>query len=72
MESRVELEYRLKLAEEALRDLEHGLNAVERTSERDERMRGDVSHLRSEFNQHVHQILHICKMTCFNIDTVLV
>lgn len=56
MESRVELERRLKLAEEALRDLEQGLNAVERTSERDERMRGDVSHLRSEFNQYVHQI----------------
>ncbi|XP_057200223.1 pleckstrin homology domain-containing family D member 1 isoform X1 [Triplophysa rosa] len=51
MESRVELECRLKLAEEALRDLEQGLNAVERTSERDERMRGDVSHLRKFFEE---------------------
>lgn len=49
MESRVELERRLKLAEEALQDLEQGLNAIERTRERDERMKGDVSHLRSEY-----------------------
>lgn len=49
MESRVELERRLKLAEEALQDLEQGLNTIERTRERDERMKGDVSHLRSEY-----------------------
>ena len=48
MESRAELEQRLKLAEEALKDLEQGLNCIERSHERDEKMRGDVSHLRSE------------------------
>lgn len=48
IESRVELEKRLKQAEEALQDLEKGLNSVERTKERDEKMKGDVSHLRSE------------------------
>ncbi|TRY57882.1 hypothetical protein DNTS_014400 [Danionella cerebrum] len=41
MESRVELERRLKLAEEALQDLEQGLSAMERTQEREERMKGD-------------------------------
>ncbi|ROJ19144.1 Pleckstrin homology domain-containing family D member 1 [Anabarilius grahami] len=51
MESRVELERRLKLAEEALQDLEQGLNAIERTRERDERMKGDVSHLRKFFEE---------------------
>ncbi|XP_016148091.1 pleckstrin homology domain-containing family D member 1-like [Sinocyclocheilus grahami] len=51
MESRVELERRLKLAEEALQDLEQGLNAIERTHERDERMKGDVSHLRKFFEE---------------------
>nr|XP_055027649.1 pleckstrin homology domain-containing family D member 1 isoform X1 [Misgurnus anguillicaudatus] len=51
MESRVELERRLKLAEEALKDLEQGLNAIERTRERDERMRGDVGHLRKFFEE---------------------
>ncbi|XP_065144768.1 pleckstrin homology domain-containing family D member 1 [Paramisgurnus dabryanus] len=51
MESRVELERRLKLAEEALKDLEQGLNAIERSSERDERMRGDVGHLRKFFEE---------------------
>ncbi len=48
MESRVEVERRLKLAEEALQDLEQGLNSIERTHERDERLKGDVSHLRSK------------------------
>ncbi len=48
MESRVVLERKLKLAEEALQDLEQGLNTIERTHERDERMKGDVSHLRSK------------------------
>ncbi|XP_030643235.1 pleckstrin homology domain-containing family D member 1 [Chanos chanos] len=51
MESRVELEHRLKLAEEALKDLEQGLNCLERSHERDERMRGDVSHLRKFFEE---------------------
>ncbi|XP_050988727.1 pleckstrin homology domain-containing family D member 1 isoform X1 [Labeo rohita] len=51
MESRVELERRLKLAEEALQDLEQGLNAIERTHEREERMKGDVSHLRKFFEE---------------------
>lgn len=49
MESRVELERRLKLAEEALQDLEQGLNTIERSRERNERMKGDVSQLRSEY-----------------------
>lgn len=48
IESRVELEKRLKQAEEALQDLEKGLNTLERTKERDEKMKGDVSQLRSE------------------------
>lgn len=48
MESRVELERRLKQAEEALQDLEKGLSAVERSKERDEQMKGDVTQLRSE------------------------
>uniref|UniRef100_A0A672QIQ2 Pleckstrin homology and coiled-coil domain containing D1 n=1 Tax=Sinocyclocheilus grahami TaxID=75366 RepID=A0A672QIQ2_SINGR len=51
MESRVELERRLKLAEEALQDLEQGLNAIEHTRERDEKMKGDVSHLRKFFEE---------------------
>uniref|UniRef100_A0A671SCB7 Pleckstrin homology domain-containing family D member 1-like n=1 Tax=Sinocyclocheilus anshuiensis TaxID=1608454 RepID=A0A671SCB7_9TELE len=51
MESRVELESRLKLAEEALQDLEQGLNAIERTCERDEKIKGDVSHLRKFFEE---------------------
>ncbi|KAM4625704.1 pleckstrin homology domain-containing family D member 1 [Polymixia lowei] len=51
MESRVELEQRLKLAEEALQDLEKGLNSLERTQERDEKMKGDVSHLREFFEE---------------------
>jgi len=44
----MELEQRLKQAEEALQDLEKGLNSLERTKERDERMKGDVTQLRSE------------------------
>lgn len=48
IESRVELENRLKQAEEALQDLEKGLNTLERTKERDEKMKGDVTQLRSE------------------------
>lgn len=48
IESRVELEKRLKQAEEALQDLEKGLDSMERTKERDEQMKGDVTQLRSE------------------------
>lgn len=48
IESRVELEKRLKQAEEALQDLEKGLDSMDRTKERDEKMKGDVTQLRSE------------------------
>ncbi|XP_030299635.1 pleckstrin homology domain-containing family D member 1 [Sparus aurata] len=51
IESRVELEKRLKQAEEALQDLEKGLNTLERTKERDEKMKGDVSQLRRFFEE---------------------
>lgn len=36
------------MAEEALQNLEKGLNSLERTKERDERMKGDVTQLKSE------------------------
>ncbi|XP_061599379.1 pleckstrin homology domain-containing family D member 1 [Cololabis saira] len=49
IESRVELEQRLKQAEEALQNLEEGLNCVERTKESDEKMKGDVTQLRKFF-----------------------
>ncbi|CAJ1074758.1 pleckstrin homology domain-containing family D member 1 [Xyrichtys novacula] len=49
IESRVELEKRLKQAEQALQDLEKGLNSLERTKERDEKMKGDVTQLRRFF-----------------------
>ncbi|KAG8013119.1 Pleckstrin-like proteiny domain-containing family D member 1, partial [Nibea albiflora] len=51
IESRVELENRLKQAEEALQDLEKGLNMMERTKESDEKMKGDVSHLKKFFEE---------------------
>ncbi|RVE57558.1 hypothetical protein OJAV_G00217440 [Oryzias javanicus] len=51
IESRVELERRLKQAEEALQDLEKGLNCVERSKERDEKMKGDVTQLRKFFEE---------------------
>ncbi|XP_034431540.1 pleckstrin homology domain-containing family D member 1 isoform X1 [Hippoglossus hippoglossus] len=51
IESRVELEQKLKQAEEALQDLEKGLNSLERTKERDEKMKGDVTHLRKFFEE---------------------
>uniref|UniRef100_A0A4W6FEL6 Pleckstrin homology and coiled-coil domain containing D1 n=1 Tax=Lates calcarifer TaxID=8187 RepID=A0A4W6FEL6_LATCA len=51
IESRVELEKRLKQAEEALQDLEKGLNSLERTKERDEEMKGDVTQLRRFFEE---------------------
>ncbi|XP_038158639.1 pleckstrin homology domain-containing family D member 1 isoform X2 [Cyprinodon tularosa] len=51
IQSRMELEQRLKQAEEALQDLEKGLNSLERTKERDEKMKGDVTHLRKFFEE---------------------
>ncbi|KAF7704685.1 pleckstrin homology domain-containing family D member 1 [Silurus meridionalis] len=51
MESRAELERRLQMAEEALKNLEQGLNCLERSRERDERMIGEVSHLRKFFEE---------------------
>ncbi|XP_026196297.1 pleckstrin homology domain-containing family D member 1 [Anabas testudineus] len=51
IESRVELEKRLKQAEEALQDLEKGLNTIERTKERDEKLKGDVTQLRRFFEE---------------------
>ncbi|XP_047466664.1 pleckstrin homology domain-containing family D member 1 [Mugil cephalus] len=51
MESRVELEKKLKQAEEALQDLEKGLNSLDRSKERDEKMKGDVTHLRKFFEE---------------------
>ncbi|KAK2843690.1 hypothetical protein Q7C36_011905 [Tachysurus vachellii] len=51
MESRAEIERRLKMAEEALKSLEQGLNCLERSRERDERMMGDVGHLRKFFEE---------------------
>lgn len=50
MESRVELEQRLKEAEEALQDLEKGLNSLECSTETEEQMKGNVTQLRSEHN----------------------
>ncbi|XP_060939286.1 pleckstrin homology domain-containing family D member 1 [Limanda limanda] len=51
IESRVELEQKLQQAEAALQDLEKGLNSLERTKERDEKMMGDVTHLRRFFEE---------------------
>ncbi|XP_056151426.1 pleckstrin homology domain-containing family D member 1 [Lampris incognitus] len=51
MASRLELEQKLKLAEEALQDLEKGLNTLERTKEHEEKMKGDVSQLRKFFEE---------------------
>uniref|UniRef100_A0A3Q3W5Y5 PH domain-containing protein n=1 Tax=Mola mola TaxID=94237 RepID=A0A3Q3W5Y5_MOLML len=51
IESRMELEKRLKEAEKALQDLEKGLDSLERTKERDERMKGDVTELRKFFEE---------------------
>lgn len=48
IESRVELEKRLDQAEQALQDLESGLDSLERTRETDEKMKGGVTQLRSE------------------------
>ncbi|CAL8274262.1 unnamed protein product [Merluccius merluccius] len=51
MESRVQLEERLQRAEEALQDLEDGLLSLERSSESEERMKGDVTQLRKFFEE---------------------
>ncbi|KAM6960851.1 pleckstrin homology domain-containing family D member 1 [Aplochiton taeniatus] len=51
MESRLELERRLKLAEEALEHLEKGLNSLDRSTEKTERMKGDVNQLRKFFEE---------------------
>jgi hypothetical protein len=44
----MDLERRLREAEGALRSLEQGLNSKVRNKEKEERMRADVSHLKSE------------------------
>ncbi|XP_062909932.1 pleckstrin homology domain-containing family D member 1 isoform X2 [Mobula hypostoma] len=51
MKSRVELERRLKEAEEALQRLEQGLDSNERTIEKNELMKGDVGELRKFFEE---------------------
>lgn len=45
---RMDLEKRLREAEAALRSLEQGLNSKVRNKEKEERMRADVSHLKSK------------------------
>lgn len=45
---RMDLERRLREAEGALRSLEQGLNSKIRNKEKEERMRADVSHLKSK------------------------
>lgn len=44
----MDLEKRLREAEGALRSLEQGLNSKVRNKEKEERMRADVSHLKSK------------------------
>ncbi|KAM6916990.1 pleckstrin homology domain-containing family D member 1 [Lycodopsis pacificus] len=51
IESRVELEKRLNLAEQALQELEKGLDSLERTKETDEKMKGGVTQLRRFFEE---------------------
>ncbi|XP_066550706.1 pleckstrin homology domain-containing family D member 1 [Amia ocellicauda] len=51
IKARMELERRLKVAEEALQSLEQGLNSQERSREKDERMKGDVSQLKQFFEE---------------------
>nr|XP_015206678.1 PREDICTED: pleckstrin homology domain-containing family D member 1-like isoform X4 [Lepisosteus oculatus] len=46
IKARVQLEKRLNIAEEALRSLEQGLNSMERSREKEERMKGDVGQLK--------------------------
>lgn len=45
---RMDLEKRLREAEEALQRLEQGLNSLDRNKEKEEKMKADVSHLRSK------------------------
>ncbi|XP_023691757.2 pleckstrin homology domain-containing family D member 1 isoform X2 [Paramormyrops kingsleyae] len=51
IESKLELEQRLKVAEEALQSLEEGLNSLSRSREKEERMKGDVRQLRQFFEE---------------------
>ncbi|KAJ7988792.1 hypothetical protein DPEC_G00312880 [Dallia pectoralis] len=51
MASRVVLERRLKQAEEALLNLEKGLSSLERSKERDDKMKGEVNQLRKFFEE---------------------
>lgn len=51
MKVRMDLERRLREAEAALRSLEQGLNSKVRNKEKEERMRADVSHLKSKTMQ---------------------
>ncbi|XP_045064929.1 pleckstrin homology domain-containing family D member 1-like [Coregonus clupeaformis] len=51
IESRMELERRLKQAEEALQNLEKGLSSLERSKEKDDKMKGDVNNLRKFFEE---------------------
>lgn len=69
IESRMELEKRLKQAEQALQDLEKGLNTLERSKERDEQMKGDVTQLRSEcIHWHLHTwCLYLADAQCARI-----
>lgn len=45
---RMDLEKRLREAEEALQSLEQGLNSLDRNKEKEEKMKADVSNLRSK------------------------
>uniref|UniRef100_A0A673YVI4 Pleckstrin homology and coiled-coil domain containing D1 n=1 Tax=Salmo trutta TaxID=8032 RepID=A0A673YVI4_SALTR len=51
IESRMELERRLKQAEEALQNLEKGLSSLERSKENVDKMKGDVNNLRKFFEE---------------------
>uniref|UniRef100_W5NA39 Pleckstrin homology and coiled-coil domain containing D1 n=1 Tax=Lepisosteus oculatus TaxID=7918 RepID=W5NA39_LEPOC len=51
IKARVQLEKRLNIAEEALRSLEQGLNSMERSREKEERMKGDVGQLKKFFEE---------------------
>ncbi|KAM8807155.1 pleckstrin homology domain-containing family D member 1 [Eudromia elegans] len=48
---RMDLEKRLREAEEALQSLEQGLNSLDRNQEKDEKMKADVSNLRKFFEE---------------------
>lgn len=50
---RMELEKRLREAEEALQSLEQGLNSLDRNKEKEEKMKADVSNLRSKSVTHL-------------------